>query len=109
MSKIVDVGYDAVEAWYKQHSTLNFYLWLGLIVLKTHLKDRKLRALGCTLGDRSDRGWLQKSASPSPRKSGLAGKPFINQVRLDFPRKRSGHEGVQDAVQPAWNDFGAER
>src|SRR6267154_4985694 len=58
-------------------------------------------------GGRSDRGWLQKSASPSPRKSGLAGKPFIYQVRLDFPRKRSGHEGVQDAVQPAWNDFGA--
>src|SRR5216684_4380835 len=39
-------------------------------------------------GGRSDRGWLQKSASPTPR-------------------KRSGHEGVQDAVQPAWNDFGA--
>src|SRR5258707_14943023 len=49
----------------------------------------------------------QKSASPSPRKSGLAGKPFIYQVRLDFPCKRSGHEGVQDAVEPAWNVFGA--
>src|SRR5229473_2346881 len=41
------------------------------------------------------------------RRCGLDSKPFINQVRFDFPRKRSGHEGVQDAVQPAWNDFGA--
>src|SRR5437899_3484869 len=35
------------------------------------------------------------------------GKPFTNHVRLHLPRKRSGHEGVQDAVQPAWNDSGA--
>jgi hypothetical protein len=99
---------DAVEAWYRQHGTLHFYVWLGLIALKTHLKGSQAPGtLGCM--DRSDRGWLQKSASPSPRKIGLAGKPFINQVRLDFPRKRSGREGVQDAVQPAWNDFGAER
>src|SRR5260221_14502698 len=39
--------------------------------------------------------------------SGLAGKPFTNHVRLHLPRKRSGHEGVHDAVQPAWNDSGA--
>src|ERR1700756_546275 len=38
---------------------------------------------------------------------GLAGKPFTKQVRLHLPRKRSGHEGVHDAVQPAWNDSGA--
>src|SRR5712671_6901986 len=37
----------------------------------------------------------------------LARKPFTKQVRLHLPRKRSGHEGVQDAVQPAWNDAGA--
>src|SRR5207245_4354076 len=29
------------------------------------------------------------------------------QVRLHLPRKRSGHEGVQYAVQSAWNDSGA--
>src|SRR5207249_827228 len=45
--------------------------------------------------------------SARERRCGLDSKPFINQVRFDFPRNRSGHEGVQDAVQPAWNDFGA--
>src|SRR5882762_5319017 len=44
---------------------------------------------------------------PCVCRSGLACKAFDNQVRLDFPRKRSRHEGVQDAVEPAWNDFGA--
>src|SRR5260370_23611930 len=39
--------------------------------------------------------------------SGLAGKPFTEHVRLHLPRKRTGHEGVHDAVQPAWNDSGA--
>src|SRR5258706_9772809 len=39
--------------------------------------------------------------------SGLAGKPFTKHVRLHLPRKKSGHEGVHDAVQPAWNDSGA--
>src|SRR5882724_7524990 len=43
--------------------------------------------------------------SARERRCGLDSKPFINQVRFDFPRKRSGHEGVQDAVQPAWNDL----
>src|ERR1700720_3533058 len=38
---------------------------------------------------------------------GLAGKPFTKHVRLHLPRKRCGHEGVHDAVQPAWNDSGA--
>src|SRR5258708_29686087 len=38
---------------------------------------------------------------------GLAGKPFTKHVRLYLPRKRSGHEGAHDAVQPAWNDSGA--
>src|SRR5882672_837005 len=37
----------------------------------------------------------------------LARKPFTKQVRLHLPRKRSGHESVQYAVQPAWNDSGA--
>ena len=45
--------------------------------------------------------------SARERRCGLDSKPFINQVRFDFPRKRSGHESVQDAVQPAGNDFGA--
>src|SRR5258708_5977689 len=39
--------------------------------------------------------------------SGLVGKPFTKQVRLHLPCKRSGHEGVQYAIQPAWNDSGA--
>ena len=39
--------------------------------------------------------------------SGLAGKPFTKQVRQHLPRKRSGDEGVQYAVEPAWNDSGA--
>src|SRR5260221_287081 len=39
--------------------------------------------------------------------SGLTLKPFTKDVRLYLPRKRSGHEGVHDAVQPAWNDSGA--
>src|SRR5260221_630500 len=45
--------------------------------------------------------------SARERRCGLDSKPFINQVRFDFPRKRSGHASAQDAVQPAWNDFGA--
>src|SRR5207302_9500735 len=45
--------------------------------------------------------------SARERRCGLDSKPFINQVRFEFPRKRSGHEGLQDAVQPALNDFGA--
>ena len=45
MSKIV----DAVEAWYRQHGTLHFYVWLGLIALKTHLKGSQAPGtLGCT-------------------------------------------------------------
>src|ERR1700751_112797 len=42
-----------------------------------------------------------------PRACGLACKPFTNHVRLHLPRHRRGHEGVHDAVQPAWNDSGA--
>ena len=38
---------------------------------------------------------------------GRTRKRFTNHVRLHLPRKRSGHEGVHDAVQPAWNDSGA--
>ena len=41
-----------------------------------------------------------------PRTCGLAGKPFIDHFRLHLPSKRSGHEGVHDPVQPAWNDSG---
>src|SRR5438128_10878461 len=44
---------------------------------------------------------------PCVCRSGLVGKPFTKQVRLHLPRKRSGHEGVQYAVQSAWNDSGA--
>src|ERR1700686_996887 len=34
-------------------------------------------------------------------------QPFTKQVRQHLPRKRSGDEGVQYAVEPAWNDSGA--
>src|ERR1700694_4255078 len=34
------------------------------------------------------------------------GNPFPKQVRLDPPRKKSGHEGIHQAVQPAGNDSG---
>jgi hypothetical protein len=45
MSKIV----DAVEARYRQHGTLHFYVSLGLIGLKTHLKGWQAPGtLGCT-------------------------------------------------------------
>src|SRR6267378_5247465 len=47
------------------------------------------------------------SSTISTCNDGLAGKPFINHVRLHLPRTGSGHEGVHDAVQPAWNDSGA--
>lgn len=41
---LVEGGYDAVHAHQEQHGILLFYVWMGLIFLKTHLKDRKLRA-----------------------------------------------------------------
>jgi hypothetical protein len=44
---------------------------------------------------------------PCVCKSGLAGKPVTKHVRLHLPRKRSGHQGVHDAAQPAWHDSGA--
>src|SRR5258708_37481732 len=45
--------------------------------------------------------------SPCVCRSGLTRKPFTKDVRLYLPRKRSGHEGVHDAIQPAWNNSGA--
>src|ERR1700688_2713238 len=98
MSKIV----EAVEAWYRQHGTAR--------VAPSH------RPENTSQGSASSghtwmhvRGPQRSRASPSPRKIGLTGKPFFNHVRLDLPRKTSAHEGVQDAIQPAWNDSGAER
>jgi len=44
MRDIIEGGYDAVDTHQKQHGILNFYIWMGLIFLKTHLKDRMLRA-----------------------------------------------------------------
>src|ERR1700719_2581707 len=44
---------------------------------------------------------------PCVCRSGLAGKPFTKQVCQQLARNRSGHEGVHDAVQPAWDDSGA--
>ena len=40
---LTEGGYDAVNAWREQHGILNLYVWIGLLFLKTHLKDRTLR------------------------------------------------------------------
>jgi hypothetical protein len=37
----------------------------------------------------------------------LLASPLPSMSASHLPRKRSGHEGVHDAVQPAWNDSGA--
>lgn len=42
--ELIDDGYDAVNAYQGQHGILKFYVWMGLTFLKTHLKDRTLRA-----------------------------------------------------------------
>lgn len=42
--QIVEAGSDAVVAHLKTDGVLKFYVWIGLIFLKTHLKDRRLRA-----------------------------------------------------------------
>jgi len=44
ISALTEGGYDAVQAWCEQHGLLNLYVWVGLLFLKTHLKDRLLRA-----------------------------------------------------------------
>jgi hypothetical protein len=44
MRQIIEGGYDAVTAFQKKNGILHFYVWVGLIFLKTHLKDRKLAA-----------------------------------------------------------------
>src|SRR6202035_1238248 len=41
------------------------------------------------------------------RACGLVRKRCTKHVRQRLPRKRSGDEGVQYAVEPAWNDSGA--
>jgi hypothetical protein len=42
-----------------------------------------------------------------PRACGLVRKRCTKHVRQHLPRKRCGDEGVQYAVEPAWNDSGA--
>jgi len=44
ISEITEAGYAAVEDWCKNQDILKFYVWVGFMFLKTHLKDRKLRA-----------------------------------------------------------------
>jgi hypothetical protein len=44
MRELIEGGFDAVRAYQEKHGILKFYVWMGLIFLKTHLKDRKLRA-----------------------------------------------------------------
>jgi hypothetical protein len=42
-----------------------------------------------------------------PRACGIVRKRCTKHVRQHLPRKRCGDEGVQYAVEPAWNDSGA--
>jgi hypothetical protein len=44
MRQIIEGDFDAVSVHREKHGILKFYVWVGLIFLKTHLKDRKLRA-----------------------------------------------------------------
>jgi hypothetical protein len=44
MRALVEGGYEAVRNHIEQDGTLLAYVWIGLIFLKTHLKDRRLRA-----------------------------------------------------------------
>lgn len=43
ISGLVEKGADAVYEYLKQKGPLTFFVWMGLIFLKTHLKDRHLR------------------------------------------------------------------
>jgi hypothetical protein len=43
VSQLICGGQDAVHRHIKEHGALLFIVWLGLIFLKTHLKDRHLR------------------------------------------------------------------
>jgi hypothetical protein len=43
ISAVVSAGTDAVQDFVVQNGSLKFFVWLGLISLKTHLKDKYLR------------------------------------------------------------------
>lgn len=43
ISQIVDGGFDALEKHIRERGPMLFFLWMNLIFLKTHLKDRNLR------------------------------------------------------------------
>lgn len=42
--EIIESGFDSVVEYLRKAGPLKFYVWVGLIFLKTHLKDRTLRA-----------------------------------------------------------------
>jgi hypothetical protein len=44
MRQIIEGGFEAVSVYREKHGILKFYVWVGFIFLKNHLKDRKLRA-----------------------------------------------------------------
>jgi hypothetical protein len=44
MRAVVEGGYEAVATYREEHGILRFYVWMGLIFLKTHLKDGRLHA-----------------------------------------------------------------
>jgi hypothetical protein len=64
MRQIIDGGFDAVDAYCERHGSLKFYVWMGLIFLKIHLKDRQLRA-------HLD---MRKAPPQSPRNCNITGK-----------------------------------
>src|SRR5260370_14222636 len=111
--RIGNVALKSVNFWKRRFRTVQ----LSLIAARDKNRVTKCRELfgefvtdaAGTAGDqnRIAREFHNSGLRPCVCRSGLVGKPFTKQVRLHLPRKRSGHEGVQYAVQPAWNDSGA--
>jgi hypothetical protein len=58
----------------------------------------------CSFHDLPQSRPVYQASSPHLCRSSFAGNPFTKQVRQHLPRERSGHKGVHDAVQLAWND-----
>src|SRR6266849_1046180 len=87
MSKIV----DAVEAWYRQHGTLHFKVWLGLIALKTHLRDRKLRArLDARKGAAAMADGYRRARAPLGAKAALLASPLSIKSASIFRAREAG-------------------
>jgi hypothetical protein len=87
MSKIV----DAVEAWYRQHGTLHFYVWFGLIGLKTHLKGWQLLArLDARKGTAAIADGYGKARAPLRAKAALLASPLSIKSASIFRAREAG-------------------